>query len=101
MKRSGLRQGVIGCARTFVGAAVLSILLVPLPALTQPRPQAPINFMPTIEEPAPGVDPLEPTRGACPVQRSLDLTRDHRLVFLPAASPRKPARPVVIALCDN
>jgi lipoprotein-anchoring transpeptidase ErfK/SrfK len=56
MERSGLRQAITGCARTFVGAAFLSILLVPLPASTQPRPQAPINFAPTIEEPAPGVD---------------------------------------------
>jgi lipoprotein-anchoring transpeptidase ErfK/SrfK len=56
MKRSGLRQGVIGCARALAGAAFLAILIVPLPASTQPRPQAPINFMPTIEEPPPGVD---------------------------------------------
>jgi lipoprotein-anchoring transpeptidase ErfK/SrfK len=56
MKRSGLRQAITGCARTFVGAAFLSILLVPLPASTQPRPQAPMIFAPTIEEPPPGVD---------------------------------------------
>ena len=55
MNRSGQKRGIIGCARVLAGATVLSMLIVPLPASTQPRPQAPINFAPTIEEPPPGV----------------------------------------------
>jgi lipoprotein-anchoring transpeptidase ErfK/SrfK len=55
--RSGQR-GVFRRARglAWAGAAFFCALIVPLPASTQPRPHAPINFTPTIEEPAPGVD---------------------------------------------
>ncbi len=56
MRRSGLRQSAVASARALAGAAFLCILILPLPASTQPRPKAPINFAPTIEEPAPGVD---------------------------------------------
>jgi lipoprotein-anchoring transpeptidase ErfK/SrfK len=55
MKRSGPRQVVVACARALACAAFVSVLIVPLPASTQPRPQ-PFNFAPTIEEPPPGVD---------------------------------------------
>jgi lipoprotein-anchoring transpeptidase ErfK/SrfK len=56
MMRSRPKQHLLKYARMLAGAACLCILIVPLPASTQPRPQAPSNFMPTMEEPPPGVD---------------------------------------------
>jgi lipoprotein-anchoring transpeptidase ErfK/SrfK len=52
------RKRVFRYGRGLAGAAAafFCILMLPLPASTQPRPQAPLNFTPTIEDPAPGVD---------------------------------------------
>ena len=52
------RKRVFRYGRGLAGAAAsfFCVLMLPLPASTQPRPQAPLNFTPTIEDPAPGVD---------------------------------------------
>ena len=47
---------ILAAARTLAGAALFCILILPLPASTQPRPETPLNFRPTIEDPPPGVD---------------------------------------------
>jgi lipoprotein-anchoring transpeptidase ErfK/SrfK len=58
MMRPGQRTSIFGGARglAWAGVAFFCVLLVPLPASTQPRTHAPIAFAPTIEDPAPGVD---------------------------------------------
>ena len=54
MTRGRIKPGVAKVVRGLAGAAVASLLILPLPASTQPHPQ--FNFTPTIEEPPPGVD---------------------------------------------
>jgi lipoprotein-anchoring transpeptidase ErfK/SrfK len=58
MTRPGQRKSDFGGARGLLWAAAVlfGVLIVPLPASTQPRPHAPIPFAPTIEDPGPGVD---------------------------------------------
>jgi lipoprotein-anchoring transpeptidase ErfK/SrfK len=52
MTRGRMKPGVAKVVRGLAGAAVASLLILPLPASTQPQ----FNFTPTIEEPPPGVD---------------------------------------------
>ena len=51
MTRGRIKPGVAKVVRGLAGAAVASLLILPLPASTQPHPQPQFNFTPTIEEP--------------------------------------------------